>query len=371
MGKLQLSGRMRGTLRVLMPAWLRIADSYGPEFPPLLRDGLCAKVHRDWPDDPDFIPQWQTLLARNSTATVFCSPAWQSAVVDEFVPARQFRLMTVYRDKQLLALLPLTLNTASMLETPGKHVTDYLDPLVDVQNLEECWSIILSQLHKLWDWSVGGLVLNNIRGDSPLRQLLPRLGRCHGFGYSESVLQIAPFISLPRTWDEYLRRLDSAERKELKRKIRNANERAGCQFLTHTEPQHVKAALERALAAMRQATSLKADFTEEVLMGFLRRLCPTLNQQGDFQIQELILENRPAAWLLVLRSDKGPMIYNTSYEFSLRNWSPGAVSFGLAIQQAIAAGHPVFNFLRGAEEYKKRLGATDLELVKITLWPGR
>jgi CelD/BcsL family acetyltransferase involved in cellulose biosynthesis len=371
MGKLQLSGRMRGTLRVLMPAWLRIADSYGAEFPPLVRDGLCARVHRDWPDDPDFIPHWLALRARNPSATVFCSPAWQSAVVDEFVPARQFRLVTVYRDKQLLALLPLTLNTASMLETPGKPVTDYLDPLVDAQNAEGCWSVILSLLQKLWDWSVGGLVLNNIRADSPLRQMLPGLGRRHGFGYRESVLQVAPYILLPKTWDEYLRRLDSVERKELKRKIRNANERATCQFLTHSEPDQVAAALERALAAMRQAASLKADFTDEVLCGFLRRLCPTLNQQGEFQIQELILENRPAAWLLVMRSDKGPMIYNTSYDFSLRHWSPGAVAFGLAIQQAIAAGHPIFNFLRGGEEYKTRLGASDMELFKITLWPGR
>jgi CelD/BcsL family acetyltransferase involved in cellulose biosynthesis len=353
-----------------MPAYLKIADNYGAQFPPLTRDGLSARVHRDWPDDPDFVPQWLALLASHSGSTAFASPAWQSAVVDEFVPARQFRLVTVYRGKKLLALMPLALNTASMLETPGKWVTDYLDPLVDAQNLEPCWSIILSLLHKLWDWSVGGLVLNNIRGDSPLRQLLPKMGKRHGFSYAESVVQIAPFISLPRTWDEYLRRLESVDRKELKRKMRNATERAACQFATLTEPAQVKVALERALGAMRQAASVKADFTEEVLLGFLSRLCPTLNEQGDFYIQELSLENRPAAWLLTLRSDKGPMIYNTSYEYSMRQWSPGAVAFGMAIQQAIAAGNPVFNFLRGAEEYKKRLGASDLELFKITLWPG-
>lgn len=370
MGKLQLSGRMRGTLRVLMPAYLKIADNYGAAFPPLTRDGLCAGVHRDWPDDPQFVSQWQALLTANPAMTAFASPAWQSAVVDEFVPARQFRLVTVYRKKQLLALIPLALNTASMLETPGKWVTDYLDPLVDAQNLEPCWSIILSLLHKLWDWSVGGLVLNNVRGDSPLRQLLAKIGKRHGFSYAESVIQVNPYISLPKTWDEYLRRLDSVDRKELKRKIRNANERAACQFVTLTEPAQVKVALDRALGAMRQAASSKADFTEEVLLGFLGRLCPTLNEQGDFYIQELTLENRPAAWLLTLPSDKGPMIYNTSYEFSLRQWSPGAVAFGLAIQQAIAAGNPVFNFLRGGEEYKKRMGASELDLYKITLWPG-
>ena len=61
------------------------------------------------------------------------------------------------------------------------------------------------------------------------------------------------------------------------------------------------------------------------------------------------------------------MIYNTCYEFAQRKWSPGVVSFALAIQDAIAAGSPVFNLLRGAEEYKTRLGALDLDLFKIQL----
>jgi CelD/BcsL family acetyltransferase involved in cellulose biosynthesis len=64
------------------------------------------------------------------------------------------------------------------------------------------------------------------------------------------------------------------------------------------------------------------------------------------------------------------MIYNTSYDFAQKHWSPGIVSFGLAIQDAIAAGNPVFNLLRGGEEYKKRLGAKDLELFRITLTPS-
>jgi CelD/BcsL family acetyltransferase involved in cellulose biosynthesis len=248
-------------------------------------------------------------------------------------------------------------------------VTDYLDPLVDAETAGECWSIMLELLGELWDWSVGGLDLHNIPGDSTIRRVLPTVAGQVGFDYREKIAAIAPYIPLPATWEEYLAKLDGHERKEIKRKVRNAQTKGNARWVTATDPADVAPALERALAQMRQAESTKADFTEEILIGFLRRTCPHLSRQGDFFIQELWIEGKPSAWLLALRSDRGPMIYNTSYDFGQRQWSPGIVSFSLAIQQAIAGGHPVFNLLRGGEEYKKRLGAIDLELMKISLRP--
>jgi CelD/BcsL family acetyltransferase involved in cellulose biosynthesis len=210
-------------------------------------------------------------------------------------------------------------------------------------------------------------LLQHVRADSPLRQILPDLAPNFGFEYSETLAVKAPYIVLPKSWDDYLASLDVHERKEIKRKIRNAQTKAHLQWLTIRREEELVPALDRALAAMRQSESTKADFTDEVLVGFLRRLCPILARQGDFFLQELWLEGKPSAWLLCLRSDRGPMIYNTSYEFAQRQWSPGVVSFALAIQDAIAAGAPVFNLLRGAEEYKTRLGAKDLDLFKIQL----
>jgi len=368
-GKLQFTGRMRGALRALIPAALNIAGSHG-DFDPVERDGLCARCLRDWPDEPDFLARWNELLARNPSATVFLSPAWQSAVVNEFVPAGQFRLITVSRQQQLLAVVPLGLNTSSMLETPGSWVTDYLDPLVDSQAAAECWEIILRLLDELWDWSMGGVLLHQVRADSPLRQILPGLAPQFGFDYAESLEVKAPFIELPKSWDDYLATLDGHERKEIKRKIRNAQTKANLQWLAIQREEELVPALDRALAAMCQAEADKADFTDEVLVGFLRRLCPVLARQGDFFLDELWLEGKPSAWLLRLRSNRGPMIYNTSYEFAQRQWSPGIVSFSLAIRDAIAAGAPVFNLLRGAEQYKARLGAKDLDLFRVTLTPS-
>jgi CelD/BcsL family acetyltransferase involved in cellulose biosynthesis len=364
---LQIAGRMRGVLRALVPAALKIAG--GGEFEPLQCDGLCARCLRDWPDEPDFLLRWNQLLGRNPWATVFLSPAWQSAVVNEFVPAGQFRLITVSRQQELLAVVPLALNTSSMLETPGGWVTDYLDPLVDAQAATECWRIILRLLDELWDWSVGGVVFHQIRGDSPVRQILPTLAPEFGFEYRETLNDKAPYIVLPKTWDDYLATLDGHERKEIKRKVRNAQSKANLRWLTIQHQEELIPALDRALSAMRQSEPDKAEFTNAVLLKFLRRLCPILARRGDFFLNELWLQGKPSAWLLCLRGHRGPMVYNTGYECSQRRWSPGIVSFSLAIQDAIAGGAEIFNLLRGTEKYKRRFGARDLDLFDVQLLP--
>jgi CelD/BcsL family acetyltransferase involved in cellulose biosynthesis len=367
--ELQIAGRMRGALRTLVPAALKLAHSHGGDFEPLERDGYCAQCYRDWPDDPQFIQKWNRLLARNKWATAFCTPAWQSAIVDQFVPAGQFRLITVCRGDELLAVLPLALNTASMLETPGKWVSDYLDPLVDHTEAEACWTIILELLEQLWDWSVGGFFIHHVRPDSQVRRILPGLAPKFGFTYQDKCVERTPQISLPGTWEEYLARLDGHERKEFKRKIRNAETKANMQWRTLNEPAEFNPALERALEGMREAESNKADFTEEILFGFLRRICPALCAQGEMFIQELWLEGQASAWLLTIKSEQGPMAYNTSYDFGKRQFSPGMVSFGLAIRDAIALGGPTFTCLRGGEEFKKRLGAQDVELFRVKILP--
>jgi hypothetical protein len=367
-GNLHFTGRVRGALRSLVPAGLKIAHSHD-ELPPIERDGLVARCHRNWPDDPNFIPRYRELVAKTPAATVFNSPVWQAAVVNEFVPAGHFRLITVSRDSQLLAVVPLAMNTASMLETPGKWLTDYLDPPVDTGAFDQSWTLILNLLQSLWDWSIGGVHFHHVRGDSAMRKLLPDLAAECGFDYSESPMSANPYITLPKTWDEFLDSLPGHDRKEIKRKLRNAQAKANLQWNTLTTEETAIPALERAMSAMRQSESLKADFTDEILVGFLRRICPVLTRQGDFYVQELSLENEPTAWLLCLRSPRGPMIYNTAYSFAKKHLSPGIVCFSMAIQDAIAAGAPVFNLLRGAEEYKKRLGAKDLDLFRIELLP--
>jgi CelD/BcsL family acetyltransferase involved in cellulose biosynthesis len=360
---------MRGALRSLVHAGLKISHPHH-ELEAIEHNGLTATCHRDWTNDLQFLDRWNVLALRDPIATVFNGPTWQTTIVDEFIPAGQFRLVTVERGNDLRAVLPLGLNSISLLETPGHWLSDYLEPVVDPDHAIETWEAILTLLDHLWDWSLSGLKLHHIRSNSNHRQILPALAPMHRFEYTETPVAKNPFIRLPQTWDEYLATLCCHERKELKRKLRNAQTKANCQWRTLKCCEDVEPALNRAVAAMRQSEECKALFTDEVLGNFLRRLVPRLAKTGDFYIQELHLEGSPAAWLLCLPSKNGPMIYNTSFDPAYHRWSPGIVAFALSIQDAIAAGAQTYNLLRGDEEYKHRLGAQIGELYTIELRPN-
>jgi len=368
MRELQLSGRMLGMLRMVAPVRLNISDPRGQDSVTFERDGLVARCNRNWPPDPDFIKQWNALLARSPNATVFNSFGWQRAVTDEyFVPPGRLRIITVRRGDELLAVFPLALHAASVLETPGKWVSDYLDPLVDPSVAEQCWPLILGLLDNLWDWSTRGLVFHNIPTGSAIRSILKKIAPDFGFEYQETVVESTPYLVLPETWDQYLATLSTKQRKAQKRNIRLAETEGQARWLTLKTMDEIAPVLERGMAGLCLSEGGKGKFSRNFLTGFLRRVVPALVAQGDFFMHELWIEGKPAAWHFMLRSREGPMGYNCAYDAALRDWSPGSTSFAMAIRSAIEEKSSKYNFLRGAEDFKIRLGCNSIDLLKVSL----
>jgi CelD/BcsL family acetyltransferase involved in cellulose biosynthesis len=367
MRDLQLRGRTLGFLRVLAPIRLKISDPRGGDSPTLGCDGLVARCDRAWPADSQFLQQWNALLARTPDATVFNSPGWQQAVTDYFVRPGRLRIVTVRRGDALLAVFPLALHAASVLETPGKWVSDYLDPLVDPAAARQCWPLILDLLNDLWDWSTRGLVFHNIPDTSSIRSILKAIAPDYEFEYQETVVDSAPYLLLPDTWEKYLDTLSSKQRRNQKKNLRTAETDAKARWLTLNTMDQITPALERGVAGLCQAEGSKGRFSRAYLSGFLRRVVPAIVAQGDFYMHELWMQGKPAAWHFMLRSRDGPMGYNAAFDASLRDLSPGSTSFAMAIRSAIEGKSPKYNFLRGSEEFKIRLGCKSIDLLKISL----
>jgi CelD/BcsL family acetyltransferase involved in cellulose biosynthesis len=83
----------------------------------------------------------------------------------------------------------------------------------------------------------------------------------------------------------------------------------------------------------------------------------------------LMIEDRPAACLIEFPSADGPLLYNSGFDPAFKQYSAGAVTFGLGIQNAISERHKVFDMLRGQHGYKYQLGAKDRPLYRLSLHP--
>jgi CelD/BcsL family acetyltransferase involved in cellulose biosynthesis len=60
-------------------------------------------------------------------------------------------------------------------------------------------------------------------------------------------------------------------------------------------------------------------------------------------------------------------LYNSGYDPKFASLSAGQVCTFLTIQAGIASGLKCYNFLKGNEVYKKRLGGRPVQLVRLRL----
>jgi CelD/BcsL family acetyltransferase involved in cellulose biosynthesis len=359
--------QIKKSIRKIVGGELKISASDGPAIHTVEHLGLHASCHRQWPTHSPFRQGWNRLSQVCSHATTFSSRIWQQEGIGQTLRPGSLRLITVTKGEELLAVLPMEFTPTGFLESTGHATSDYLDPLVDPSRQIEAWAAIFALLEDLWDRELKAVTFHNVRDDSPAREILPNAAAAHGLTCDQTVVNNAARIKLPPTWDAYLESLESHERKELRRKIRKAEEQAKAQLVVMDGANWDESRLNTALDLVQAADQTKGEWFAMNVRPMIARIASTLAAEGRLRLLTLLLGETPAAALFEFPSPRGPLLYNSGYDPAQRQWSPGAVMFGLALKEAIENKAPVFDLLRGREEYKYRLGAVDDNLFRISI----
>jgi CelD/BcsL family acetyltransferase involved in cellulose biosynthesis len=359
--------QIKKSIRSIIGGELKISASTGPAVHRVERMGIRAECHRQWPADPGFRTAWDELSNVSSHATTFTSSTWQHDAVGQTLRDGTLRLILAWRGDMLVAVLPMEITPTGFLENTGHAVSDYLDPLVNPAFENEVWGAVIALMHELWDRELKAMTFHNVRNDSPARQALPNACAAFSLTCDQTIVSQAARIKLPPTWDTYLELLDSHERKELRRKIRKAEEQAGAELVVFDGANWDESRLATALDLIEAADATKGEWLHMHVRPLLMRVGATLAKEGRMRLLMLMLGDTPAAALFDFPSIRGPLLYNSGYDPAQRQWSPGAVMFGLALKNAIELGAPVFDLLRGTEGYKYKMGAKDDPLFRISI----
>ncbi len=170
----------------------------------------------------------------------------------------------------------------------------------------------------------------------------------------------AAVLSLPETFDGYLHAIGKKQRHEIRRKHRRYEEIVGpVVFETLDDP----SALEWFVRLHRSAGGEKGDFMDDSMAGYFGEL---LRLPG-WRIDALLHPDgsQPTAMLFGFADEHGYYLYNSAYDPDLRDASPCNVVLSEAISVAIDAGLRRFDFLKGEEDYKFRLGARRRPLYRV------
>ncbi len=314
--------------------------------------------------------EWNSLLQRAPIDQIFYTWEWQKTWWEAYEPG-ELLILTCRADDVLVGIAPLfitgTANERRAQIIGCVDVTDYLDFIVDEAHLQAVYSAF-ADFFAANRTEFDILDLCNIPFDSPTRQWLPNLLEARGFQTRVEQQEVCPVIELPGNWKGYLGLLDKKQRHEVRRKIRRAqgSEKVidwyivnGCHNLDDEVSQFVR--------LMAASDKEKEEFLQNSKnLRFFKNIVPLLQERGWLQLNFLTVDDeRAAAYINFIYGDR-VMVYNSGLDHrDFADLSPGIVLLAYNIRHAIEQGYQFYDFLRGDEAYKYRMGGRDTAVMNI------
>ncbi len=327
-------------------------------------------AYRDASAFDDLRAEWNELLKRAPINHIFYTWEWQSTWWRAYQPG-ELLILACRREGELAGIAPLFLaETAKGVKAQiigCVDVTDYLDFIVDEAQLAPVFGAFAEYLAGQRS-AIDCLDFCNIPADSPTRELLPDMLRRHGFTTTVEQQEVCPVIELPGDWPGYMRLLDKKQRHEVRRKMRRvqANESPVDWYIVNGQ-HNLDEEVEQFVRLMGASDPDKARFLQDdANQRFFRAIVPRLQARGWLQMNFLTVGDQRAAAYINFVYDDRVMVYNSGLDhLDYGDLSPGIVLLAYNIRHAIEHGYRHYDFLRGDEPYKYRMGGRDTAVMNI------
>ena len=313
--------------------------------------------------------EWERLLATNPTASAFSHRAVHEAWwIGYGTEATDISLAVYNAAGELRAYLPLMLRPDGVRYLGATYHIDYATVLIDLASSESSAAMEALVAHLFADRSA--LDLRRLRrADRAHELLMGALAANTTRTATRSIEDPAPAIDLTNitTFDEHLERIDKKDRHEIRRKVRRG-EGAGVTISVKT---HTIDDLAEFIALHRARWGHHGLFTDDEKGArdetFMRELFARAPERLITIAVARNLEFGAFAAGLFLRDATGIRYWNAGGQLAARALSPGILLFAYGLQMAIAERKETFDFLRGNESYKYAVGATDVDVLKVTV----
>ncbi len=298
--------------------------------------------------------EWHQLLMHSSVNEIFLTPEYQSTWWQTLGKGNLFVASIRLDSGELVGLAPLFIENNTISFIGCKDVSDYLDFIVHKEYEDLVYQAILNELKSINDVSFS---LCSIPESSPTLIQIPKLLK------DETMLtlteqEVCPQIQLPNTWESYLHNLDRKQRQEIKRKWKKIETTEEVAYECISEEHAAAQAVSLFIELHQQSSETKREFWDPHHTAFFEQLLPMLAKQGWLKLFFLSIKRHviPIAAMLVFDYGGHYDLYNSGFNPDYSSLSPGQVLTAYTIKDAIENGRTLYDFLRGNEEYKFRLG---------------
>ena len=290
---------------------------------------------------------------------LFISPVWLKVWWSVFGDRHELYLASVKENDTVIGIAPLMIKNGIASIIGSADVCDYLDFIISPDKDDVFFDTLIDDLKKK---GVNQLNLESLRPDSRILTGFTDVAIDRGCEVSLTPCDVTLEMDLPDNWDDYLMTLNSKQRHEVRRKLRRLEEAGEYQYRSISESTSITRSLDLFLKMFTESRDDKADFLTEKRERFFRSMTESMADAGILKLGVLEIETIPAAMIMYFDYNNIIYLYNSGFEKEYISLSVGLISKVLCIKDSIQSGKKAFDFLRGNEVYKSRLGGMETQL---------
>ncbi len=321
-------------------------------------------------DPRDFARRdWSALVTTDPAGTFFHTPGFLKLYWEEFANRPDHLLLAfAEQDGEQVGAVAFERFDRTLRFLGGTEVTDYMGPVALPRVQAAVATELFAELGRLDGWTEADL--RGLPEDRAWLSFLTEAAAVQGF--ETEVLDdrngVAPFLPLPGSYDEYLERLPSKLRHEIRRKARRLETEVGPWHMCLATADSLEVFLDRFVELHRTSEGPKGVFMQPGMEIFFRRLGEAFLPLGVFSLTFIeTAEHVKLAGSIGFRFEGTYSLYNSAFDRAYQPVSPGMVLVAEDIRMAIEAGCSAFDMLKGDYAYKYRFGAAPRPIKRLVV----
>ena len=288
---------------------------------------------------------------------IFALPAWLQSWWEAFGKGYTLCLRSIWQERELIGIAPMMARGGNAYLIGSSDVCDYLDFVTRPGREKAFFNALLPALRSE---GFSKLVMEAQRPDSVFFCALADFNESPGFPAAvEFAREDETFtLNLPGSWEDYLALLSKKQRHEVRRKLRRLD-RDTQDYRYHVIKEN--GAMQDFIPSffkLLQDHPDKANFLTPQMEHYFRILIDNMARESLARIGLLEINGSNAAAVLYFNYSGCIYLYNSGFNSKYRPLSAGLLSKVFLINESIEQGSRVYDFLKGREIYKSRLGGT-------------
>jgi CelD/BcsL family acetyltransferase involved in cellulose biosynthesis len=322
------------------------------------------RVVTDSKEFESLAPIWDKLLEKcRDESSMYLTHEWLLTWWKYFGESKILNLLLIERDSQVIGIIPLVRNEYRVgpvkldaLESIGRTSCNYVG-LILPERRDEAIAAFLAYLQKNLHGVNLILRLSLIPEDSQflsaLRRNMAQFGK--SLVFRQKVKTLAPYITLPSTWDEYFRSLRRRRRKILFSALRDLEKENSIVELQQCDADSLDEVLSCFFDLHQerwQAVGISGSFADSRVKEFYREVARKFLKKGWLYLSSMNIDRDVASALFGCVYNNKFYAITEARNIRYSNYSVGHLHCMQLIKYAISRNLREFDFLQGDEPYK-------------------